>query len=367
MTIRFLTSGESHGMCLNAIIDGIGYGYHLDVDFINSELANRQKGKGRGGRMKIETDTVEIKSGARFGVTTGAPLCIEIKNKDFDNWRIVMCTDKVQFDEYGKVEENEILEKIKDKRIVCPRPGHADYAGHIKYGAKDIRDILERSSARETATRVAVGAICQNILKNFGIEGKTKVLSIGGKENENETDEIIALAKEEGVSLGGVIQIEFRGLPVGLGSYVQWDRRLDGQLAQALMSIPAVKSVEVGLGKKSADMTGNKVHDEMILKEGKIEHLSNNAGGIEGGMTNGEPVILTIGMKPIPTMRKKLKSYDIDTMQEKEAHFERADVCAVEACGVVAKNMCAIVLLNAFMDKFGGDSYLETLKNYENR
>ena len=365
MTIRFLTSGESHGKCLNAIIEGIGFGYELDFDFINNELKNRQQGKGRGGRMKIETDTVEIKSGVRFGVTTGSPICLEIKNKDFENWKIPMSVEKVDFSNLDEARKSEILSKIEEKKITKLRPGHADYAGSIKFGACDIRDILERSSARETATRVAVGAICQNILQKFGIKGSFKTVSVGGKKEENEIDLAIENSKKEGVSLGGVTQVVFEGLPVGLGSFVHWDKRLDGLLAGALMSIPAIKSVEIGLGKEVANLTGDMVHDEIFYKDNKITRKTNNAGGIEGGMTNGENIIITCAMKPIPTMRKPLQSVDIKTKTQTQAHFERADTCAVEACGTVALNMAAIIILNAFLDKFGGDSYLETLRNYE--
>ena len=359
--IRFLTSGESHGKCLNAIIEGIGYGYELDFDFINNELANRQKGKGRGGRMQIETDKIEIKSGVRFGITTGSPICIEIKNKDFENWKIPMSVEKLDFNSLSDEEKAE----IEEKTITKLRPGHADYAGAVKFGADDIRNILERSSARETTTRVAVGAICQNILSKFNISGCAKIISIGGKNNEADIDKIIDEAKKEGASLGGIIQVEFEGLPVGLGSFTHWDRRLDGQLAGALMSIPAIKSVEIGLGREAANLSGDKVHDEIFYENNKVTRHTNNAGGIEGGMTNGEKIVLTCAMKPIPTMRKTLNSIDIKTKVQTKAHFERADTCAVEACAIVALNMASIVILNAFLEKFGGDSYIETLKNYE--
>lgn len=361
MTIRFLTSGESHGKCLNAIIEGIGFGYKLDLDFINNELSNRQKGKGRGGRMKIETDKVEIKSGVRFGKTTGSPICLEIQNKDFENWRIPMSVSEINSSDLTP----EIKAKIEEKTITKVRPGHADLSGAIKFHTDDIRNILERSSARETATRVAVGAICQNILLNFDIKGSVEVLSVYGKTDEKEIDLAIENAKKEGVSLGGVVRVKYQGLPVGLGSFVHWDKRLDGQLAQALMSIPAVKSVEIGMGREAAYKTGKEVHDEIFFNDGKITRKTNNAGGIEGGMTNGEDVLLTVAMKPIPTMASPLSSIDIKTKEKTEAHFERADTSAVEAMGTVALNMAAIVLLNAFLDKFGGDSFEETLKNYE--
>ena len=367
MTVRFLTSGESHGKCLNAIIEGIGAGYELDFDFINNELANRQKGYGRGGRMKIETDKIEIKSGVRFGKTTGSPICVEIKNKDFENWIIPMSIDKIDIDALPEDKKTEVLDKINEKKISNLRPGHADYAGAIKFDTDDIRNILERSSARETATRVAVGAICQNVLSKFGIVGSCEVLSIGGESDSSKFVDVIENAKKEGVSLGGVIKVKFTGLPVGLGSFTHWDRRLDGQIAGAIMSIPAVKSVEVGLGKKCAELTGDMVHDEIFYENNKISRHTNNAGGIEGGMTNGEDIVITLSMKPIPTMRKALSSIDINTKSKVEAHFERADTCAVEACATVALNMSAFVILNAFFEKFGGDSYLETLRNYEGR
>ena len=373
MTIRFLTSGESHGKCLNAIIEGIGSGYFLDLDFINNELKNRQGGKGRGGRMKIETDTIEIKSGVRFQKTTGAPICIEIKNRDFENWKIPMSTEAFDFNTLDDSTRREIEEKIKEKEICRVRPGHADFAGAIKYHHDDIRDVLERSSARETATRVAVGAICQDILRKFNILGEAKTLSVGRKTTEKEIDEIIETAKKEGESLGGEVEIRFQGLPVGLGSFVHWDRRLDGRLAGALMSIPAVKAVEIGLGKGVADRFGSKVHDEIFLTNSCAEgenptatRKTNNAGGIEGGMTNGEEIVVRLSMKPIPTMRKPLNSINIKTKTEEAAHFERADTCAVEALGTVALNMASIVILDAFFEKFGPDNFDETMENFKN-
>ena len=384
MTIRFLTSGESHGKCLNAIIEGIGSGYYLDLDFINNELTNRQKGKGRGGRMKIETDKIEIKSGVRFQKTTGAPICIEIKNRDFENWKIPMSTEDFDFANLDDAAKKEIEDKIKEKEISRVRPGHADFAGAIKYHHKDIRDVLERSSARETATRVAVGAICQDILRKFDILGEAKTLSVGGKATEKEIDEIIEFAKKEGESLGGEVEILFKNLPVGLGSFVHWDKRLDGRLAGALMSIPAVKAVEIGLGKEVADLFGSKVHDEIFLSEDTknpekrdieahkqtktsiVTRKTNNAGGIEGGMTNGEDIVVRLSMKPIPTMRKPLNSINIKTKTQETAHFERADTSAVEALGTVALNMASIVILDAFFEKFGPDNFDETMENFKN-
>lgn len=383
MPIRFLTSGESHGKCLNAIIEGIGSGYCLDLDFINNELKNRQQGKGRGGRMKIETDTIEIKSGVRFQKTTGSPICIEIQNKDFENWKIPMSTTAIDFDRLDTEMQTEIENLIREKEITRIRPGHADFAGATKYHHKDIRNILERSSARETAARVAVGAICQDILKNFNITGEAKTLSICGKTTEKEMDDIIEQAKKEGESLGGEVEIRFKNLPVGLGSFVHWDRRLDGRLAGAMMSIPAVKSVEIGMGKEVSNLPGSKVHDEIFLKEGEnidsacilennegkklaVVRNTNNAGGIEGGMTNGEDIIIRLSMKPIPTMRKPLNSINIKTKTEEKAHFERADTCAVEALGTVALNFASIILLDAFFEKFGSDNFDETMENFKN-
>lgn len=354
MPIRFLTSGESHGKCLNAIIEGIPSGFELDFDFINSQLAARQQGYGRGGRMQIETDKVEVLSGVRFGKTTGAPVCIQIENKDWQNWKIPMSVEKI--------DENVHAQILKEKEIHVFRPGHADFAGCEKYNHSDIRNVLERSSARETATRVAVGAIALNILKHFNITGSADFLSIGSKTGENEIKTAVDEAKENGVSLGGEIQVKFKNLPVGLGSYVHWDRRLDGLLAQAVMSIPAIKSVEIGLGKNSANLTGDRVHDELFYENGEFVHKTNNAGGIEGGMTNGEELVITAAMKPIPTMKTPLKSVNNISKSPVDAHFERADTCAVEACAIVALNMTAIVILNAFLERFGCDNY-EQIKN----
>ena len=356
MTLRFLTAGESHGKSLNAIIEGVPAGFEIDLDFINQELANRQKGYGRGGRMSIETDRVEILSGVRFGKTIGSPIAIQINNKDWENWKIPMSTDDVD-----RVQNAEILAK---KEITIPRPGHTDWAGCIKYSTNDIRDILERSSARETATRVVVGAIAQNILKKFDITGEFEILSVGGEENKEKFNEKIDIAKEKGTTLGGIIKVIFKNVPIGLGSHVHWDRRIDGKIAQAMMSIPAIKSVEIGLGKECANLEGHLVHDEFIVNGEDVSRKTNNAGGIEGGITNGEDIIVTIAMKPIPTMKTPLKSFDIKNKKEQDAHFERSDTSAVEACGCVALNMLAIVVLDAFLERFGSDSYTQIRENY---
>lgn len=355
---RFLTSGESHGICLNAIIEGMPSNVFIDKDFINSELARRQQGYGRGGRMQIETDQVQIKSGVRFGKTTGAPICLEITNKDWQNWTIPMSIDPVDFN------NPEIAQAVLEKKITKVRPGHADLSGAIKYNQNDIRNILERSSARETATRVAVGSIAKCLLKEFGIEASSKIIQIGNAFDEEAFKSEIDSAKEKGTTLGGSCEIRFKNLPIGLGSFVNWDRRLDGQLAQALMSIPAIKAVEVGAGVESATLTGSQMHDEIFYENNKYQRNTNNAGGIEGGMTNGEDIVLKATMKAIPTMKQPLQSVDIETKQAFSAHFERSDTCAVEACAVVGEAMCAIILADALLDKFGGDSLEEIKKHY---
>ena len=370
MAIRFLTSGESHGEKLNAIIEGIPFGYELDFDFINSELASRQSGYGRGGRMKIEKDKIKIVSGVRFSTTTASPISIEISNNDWQNWLYPMSVEKIDFNKIDKELAKEIKEKIKEKKITKLRPAHADYAGAVKYNFNDIRYVLERSSARETTTRVAVGAICQNILKYYNITFKSEVISIGECTNKKDFENYIKNYQKDGDSLGGIIKIIIKNPPIGLGSYTHWDKKLDGKLAQAMMSIPAVKSVEIGLGKDYAKYSGSNSHDEIFEKDGKIYHKTNNSGGIEGGMTNGEDIIIEIAMKPIPTMKKALNSVEIKTHKKTTAHFERADNCAVEACGVVARNMSAIIILDAFLEKFGSDCKEDidlAFQNYQKR
>lgn len=365
MALRFLTSGESHGKCLNAIIEGIPYGFELDFDFINSELASRQGGFGRGGRMKIEKDIIKINSGVRFSKTTASPICLEIENKDWRNWIYPMSVEKINFEELDNDTKIEVLNKIEEKKITKFRPAHADLAGSIKYDFDDIRYVLERSSARETTTRVALGAICQCILKQYNILFNSEVIQIGECQKADEFENYIEQYKLEGDSLGGLIRVIVKNLPVGLGSFVHWDKRLDSKLAAAMMSIPAVKSVEIGLGKDYAKFCGSKSHDE-IYYDKKYYHKTNNSGGIEGGMSNGEDIILTIAMKPIPTMKKALNSVEINTHNSTSAHFERADNCAVHACGVVARNMAAIIILDAFLDKFSSDTKKDIDANFEN-
>ena len=344
---RFLTAGESHGKCLTAIIEGIPSGFEINPDFINKELKRRQGGYGRGGRMKIESDTVEITSGIRFGKTLGSPITLVIQNKDFENWQKIMSADPKDFTE--------------EKAFSKYRPGHADFAGSVKYNQTDLRNILERSSARKTAIEVAVGALAKQILEQFNIKCYSKIIQIGQGKTEEEFKKEIDKAKEAGDTLGGKFEVIYENLPVGLGSFVHWDRMLDGKIAQAVMSIPAVKSVSIG-NQDAYKMLGSEFHDQMYLENGKIIRKTNNAGGIEGGMTNGEPLVVTAVMKPIPTLRKPLKTVDLKNMEQTEAHFERSDTCAVEACSVVAENRIACVLLDEFLLKYGGDNF-EEIKN----
>ena len=344
---RFLTAGESHGKCLTAIIEGIPSGFVINPDFINKELKRRQGGYGRGGRMKIESDTVEITSGIRFGKTLGSPITLVIQNKDFENWQKIMSTDPKDFTE--------------EKAFSKYRPGHADFAGSVKYNQTDLRNILERSSARKTAIEVAVGALAKQILEQFNIKCHSRIIQIGQGKTEEEFKNEIDKAKEAGDTLGGKFEVIYENLPVSLGSFVHWDRMLDGKIAQAVMSIPAVKSVSIG-NQDAYKMLGSEFHDQMYLENGKIVRKTNNAGGIEGGMTNGEPLVVTAVMKPIPTLRKPLKTIDLKNMEQTEAHFERSDTCAVEACSVVAENRIACVLLDEFLLKYGGDNF-EEIKN----
>lgn len=338
---RFLTAGESHGKCLTAIIEGLPAGLGIDVEFINSELKRRQQGYGRGGRMKIESDTVEITSGVRFGKTLGSPLTLVIYNKDFENWQKIMSV---------KAED-----ETDEKSFSTYRPGHADYAGSVKYNQKDLRNILERSSARKTAIEVAVGAVAKLLLKHYGIEWRSEILQIGKGKNEEEFRSEIDSAKSVGDTLGGKFEVVYENLPIGLGSHVHWDRCLDGKVAQAVMSIPAIKSVSFGNGEFGHEISGSKFHDEMFLKDGKIVRKTNNAGGVEGGMTNGEPLVVRAVMKPIPTLKTPLNTVDSSNMTETTAHFERSDTCAVEACAVVAEARIACVLANEIMLMYPSD------------
>ena len=382
---RFLTSGESHGKCLNAIIEGVPAGIRIKKDLINQDLQRRQKGYGRGARMKIEHDEIEIKSGVRFGKSTGAPICLEIKNKDFANWEEVMDVNHYEYP------TELMLKKIEEKSFTKVRPGHADYAGAIKYNFTDLRNVLERSNARKTAIEVAIGSIAKQILKEFGITGFAHVVQIGDvkmdfypktytlmkqKAEKSEVlcaDDIISdrminainQAMEEGETLGGKFEVIFGNLPIGLGSYVHWDMALDGRLAQAIMSIPAVKAVEIGAGVKAAELKGSQMQDEIFVKNKEIYRQTNNAGGIEGGMTNGESLVVRGTMKAIPTMRKSLATIDLKDMTPASAHFERSDTCAVPACAVVAEARVAIILVDELLTKLGGDNFVEMKAHYE--
>ncbi|MBE7711863.1 MAG: chorismate synthase [Cyanobacteria bacterium SIG31] len=382
---RFLTSGESHGKCLTAIIEGVPAGIRIKPEIINEDLARRQIGYGRGERMQIEKDSVEIKSGIRLGKTTGAPICLEIKNKDFSNWEEVMNPLNYEYP------TEEMLRKIEERSFTRVRPGHADYAGAVKYNLKDLRDVLERSSARKTAIEVAVGSVAKQILKEFGIMGFSHVIQIGDvkldfypktytliKEKAEKsplrcsddltTDRMINAinkATQDGDTLGGKFEVIFGNLPIGLGSYVHWDTMLDGKIAQAVMSIPGVKAVEVGAGVDAAHLTGSQMHDELFVDKNKnIYRQTNNAGGIEGGMTNGETLIIKGTMKAIPTMKKTKATVDLKDMTPAVAHFERSDTCAVPACAVVAEARVAIVLVDELLSKIGGDSLVEMKAHY---
>jgi len=331
--LRYLTAGESHGECLVAILEGMVAGLGVDKKFIDNELTRRQIGSGRGNRMKIEKDEVKILSGIRKNETIGSPIALMIKNKDFS-------IDKLPV-------------------IRCPRPGHADLAGAVKYNRCDVRDVLERSSARETAARTAVGAVCKLLLMEFGIKIKSRVTMIGGGKE-------IALARKKGDTLGGIFEVTATGVPVGLGSFAQSDRRLSAKLAAALMSIQAIKGVEIGMGFESAKKFGSEVHDAIFYDKAKGEFYrkTNNAGGIEGGISNGQPIVVRCAMKPISTLLNPLPSVDISTKKPQKATVERSDICAVESAAVVAEAVLAFELANAFEEKFGCDCLSEMKRNF---
>jgi len=375
---RFLTAGESHGEALVAVIDGVPAGLPLTEADINGDLARRQRGYGRGGRMKIERDQVHVLSGVRWGATLGSPITLSIANRDWENWKATM---GVAVPEAGTAK----------KEVTRPRPGHADLAGAMKYGHRDIRNVLERSSARETTARVAVAGVAKRLLAEFGITILSHVTEIGGVRvghidlpwdelaRRAEASEVrcadaaaeaaiiaaIDDAKAKGDTLGGVFEVVALGCPVGLGSYVQWDRRLDGRLAQAFCSIQAIKGCEFGMGFETARTPGSGVHDEIVFEAGQgFNRSTNNAGGLEGGVTNGQPLVVRAAMKPLSTLRTPLKSVDLATKETVEAVVERSDVCAVPAAGVVGEAMMAIVLADAFLEKFGGDGIEEVRRNY---
>lgn len=378
--MHFTTAGESHGPQLTVIVTGIPAGLKLNRENIAKDMRRRQHGYGRGGRMKIETDEAEITAGVRGGETLGSPIAMQIRNRDFENWR-------------GAMDPWEVVDAEAHKRRVhAPRPGHVDLAGGMKYGRQDLRDILERASARETAARVAAGAIAKELLRAFGIEIKSGVASVGsaGDPNHSATwEELQAVddesplraivkdheaammqevdkAREAGETLGGTIVVAARGVPVGLGSYVQWNEKLDGRVAQAILSIHAVKAVAIGDGVAAAQRLGSEVHDPIYFEEERRYHRNTNrAGGLEGGVTNGQDVVVRAYMKPISTLRRGLPSVDTETHEAHRSQWERSDVTAVPACGVVCEAMLAIVLATAMREKFGGDSLKEMRRNYD--
>ena len=377
---RFFTAGESHGPGLTVIVEGVPAGMLLTEDFVNAQLSRRQRGYGRGGRMKIENDRARIRGGVRRGLTLGSPIAMWIENRDFANWRDAMAVAPA---ETG-------ADLREEMRVV---PGHADLPGALKYLAHDLRNVIERASARETAARVAAGAVARCFLEQFGIAIHSRGVSIGTVEappqtgaevdwdaveksevraadaaTEQRFKEAIDNAKDNGTTVGGVFQVVAFGVPVGLGSHVQWDRKLDGRLAQAMMSINAVKGVEVGRGFANSRRPGREVHDVVMSDPEdprRFRRLSNEAGGIEGGMTNGEPVVVYVALKPIATMQKPLRSVDINTGEAVDAPYHRSDTCQVSPACIVGEAMMATVLAHAFLEKFGGDHIDETRRNHE--
>ena len=389
--LRILTAGESHGQALVGVIEGVPAGLEISAEYINHQLWRRQQGYGRGGRMKIESDSVEILSGLRFGRTVGSPIALLIRNRDWENWKEKMAVEG----------ESKGIEKV-----TIPRPGHADLVGWEKYGFDDIRNVIERASARETAMRVALSTVARKLLETFGIFIGSHVLSIGNAAYKDrskldallakfmkascgaykiteEADksevrilqksvaakavQLIRRAKKMGDTLGGVFEVVVTGVPVGLGSYVQYDRKLDGLLSQAIASIHAVKGIEIGDGFANAAKFGSEVHDEIFMKAGVPYRKTNKAGGLEGGVTNGQPIIIRGAMKPLSTLMKPLRSVDLKTGKEVEARRERSDFCVVPACSVIGEAVVAPVLANAFLEKYGGDSISEIKKRYKLR
>jgi chorismate synthase len=383
---RFLTGGESHGRGLVTIVEGMVADLPLEEGYISKELKRRQRGYGRGPRMKIEEDKAEIMGGVRYGLTTGSPITLFITNRDWQNWQ-------------GQLSVSPLEEEAEP--VTCPRPGHADLAGVTKYGLKDIRPIIERASARETAARVAVGAIARRFLEELGTAIHSHTVTIGSVSHEpsaslREAGSIdwqqveaspvrcayaelekgmmaaIDEAKTEGDTLGGIFEVIATGVPVGLGSHVSWDRRLNGRIAQAIMSINAVKGVEIGTGFALAELKGSQAHDVIEprprnkAKGLPWRHATNRAGGIEGGISNGEDIIVRAVIKPIATLVKPLSSIDLRSGKIAKAHYERSDICVVPAAGVIAESMLAVVLADAYLEKFGGDNLKETLANYRN-
>jgi chorismate synthase len=376
--LRFTTAGESHGPELVAVVEGVPAGFEIDIGRINADLARRQKGYGRGGRMKIENDQARPVSGIRFGRTIGSPVTFIIENRDFKNWRKRMSADAA--------------DRAGDVAVTRARPGHADLAGVLKYNLDDIREVLERASARETAARVAIGSFAKQLLAPFEISLLGYVASIGATEAktpEAAIDELARVTEESqvrvadpeaeraiiaeidecqktGDTLGGVVEVIATGLPVGLGSHVQWDRKLDGRLARALLSVQAAKGVELGWGFRGARVRGSQLHDEIGYdpEQRRFTRYSNNSGGTEGGMTTGEPLRVRVAFKPLSTLMRPLRSVDVKSKAEAPGAIERSDVCAVPAAAVIAEAVVAFELARAFLEKFGGDSIAEVSRNY---
>ena len=383
--IRFTTAGESHGPALTCLLEGMPAGVPLLAEDVNAELARRQQGYGRGRRMQIERDEIEFLAGVRAGETLGSPIAMLIRNRDWKNWQDVMDPAPRESDP-----------DPRRRAVTRPRPGHADLTGLLKYDRDDARDILERASARETTARVAAGAVCRVLLSQFGVRIGSHLVHLGGidavppslypddlnaaadgsplrtLDAAAEIGMIAAIdaAKAAGNTLGGICEVVATGLPVGLGSHVSWDRKLDGRIGAAMMSIPAVKGVEIGLGFEAARRTGAEVHDEIHTAPGRVlagnvQRRTNRAGGLEGGMTTGEPLVVRVAMKPISTLMRPLATVDVTTGGAAAAVAERSDVTAVPAMGVIAEAMLAIVLANAWLEKFGGDSLVETRRNVD--
>src|SRR3954471_1658220 len=385
MPLRFTTAGESHGQALVSILEGMPAGLPLLADDVNTELARRQQGYGRGRRMQIEKDAIEFLSGVRAGETLGSPIAMLIQNRDWKNWQEIMDPAPRESDPAPR-----------RRAVTRVRPGHADLTGILKYDRDDARDILERASARETTARVAAAAICRRFLEEFDVRLGSHLVHLGGIDAERPQEmpsDINAAAdasqlrtldaraeqrmiayideiKRAGNTLGGICEVVVDGLPVGLGSHVSWDRKLDGRIGAAIMSIPAVKGVEIGLGFQSARVTGAEVHDEIEMspgniRSGNVRRKTNRAGGLEGGMTTGEPLVVRVAMKPISTLMRPLGTVDVATGAAASATAERSDVTAVPAMGVIAEAMLAVVLADAFLEKFGGDAVAETKRNYD--
>jgi chorismate synthase len=376
--LRYLNGGESHGKGLIAVLEGVPSGLPLTADDINRDLTRRQKGYGRGGRMRIEQDRVEFWSGVRKGKTLGTPITLHVANRDWENWKDIMAPEPGP--------------PVTEKVVTCPRPGHADLVGAIKYNHRDIRNVLEKASARETAIRVAIGGVAKRLLAEFGIRVYSYTVEIGGvkaslegltteqafqhaEESEVRCPETSAStrmverireAKHKGDTLGGVFEVVVTNPPLGLGSYAQWDRRLTGKLAMALMSIQAMKGVEIGMGFEAARRFGSEVHDEIFYdQQAGFIRGSNNAGGLEGGVTNGQPIVLRTAMKPISTLYSPRKSVDILTKEPLDATIERSDICTVPAAGVVGEAVVAYEIAAAMIEKFGGDTLDEMRRNYD--